>query len=219
MSIGAFFDLDYTLLPYDSAPKWSRYLWQRGDISLLDVVQTAGWALQYKLSLLDLGKLLDKLTVRFVGVSEEDLKEKAQQFFIQSIRPFLLEQARQRLEWHRKQGHRLILLTSALGYWADPVAQELGMDSLFCTRLCVQDGKLIGGYDRPLCYGPGKVFYAEQEAEKHGLDLASSFFYSDSYVDLPMLQRVGNPQVVNPDVRLWWHARQQHWPVHKWDKK
>lgn len=216
MEIGAFFDLDYTLLPFDSAPRWSRELWRSGDIAWPDVLRALGWGLQYKLSLLDMERMMENLTKRFSGFSEEALAEKTKIFFEASLRPALLKQARERVVWHRAQGHRLVLLTSAIGYWADLVGRELGFDSVHCTRLLVEGGKLQEGFVKPLCYGAGKVVYAEREAASHQLDLDQSHFYSDSFVDLPMLQRVGHPQVVNPDIRLWWHARRHRWPVYTW---
>lgn len=216
MAIGAFFDLDYTLLPFDSAPRWSRELWRSGDIALTDALRTLGWGLQYKLSLLDMGRMMENLTRRFSGFSEDVLVQKTKVFFESSIRPALLKQARDRITWHRLQGHRLVLLTSAIGYWADLVGKELGFDGVHCTRLLVSGGKLQEGFVKPLCYGAGKVDYAECEAAAHHLDLPQSYFYSDSFVDLPMLQRVGRPQVVNPDMRLWWHAKRHRWPIHTW---
>ena len=48
------------------------------------------------------------------------------------------------------------------------------------------------------------------------IDLATSTFYSDTYNDLPMLARVGTPVAVNPDVRLWRHARAHGWRIEQW---
>jgi len=60
-----------------------------------------------------------------------------------------------------------------------------------------------------LCYGSGKVVLSEAWAEEHEVDLSVSWFYSDSYTDLPMLERVGHPVVVHPDPRLSRWARQR----------
>ena len=87
---------------------------------------------------------------------------------------------------------------------------------VLCTRLLVENGQFVGACARPICYGPGKVHYAERFAEQHDIDLANSYFYTDSYSDLPMLQRVGQPRIVNPDRRLAFHARRQGWPIAQW---
>ena len=67
-----------------------------------------------------------------------------------------------------------------------------------------------------LCYGPHKVRFAERWAEEHGVDLAHSAFYTDSVSDLPMLQRVGEARVINPDPRLRVLARRHGWRVETW---
>jgi len=46
-----------------------------------------------------------------------------------------------------------------------------------------------------------------------GLDLGRSYFYTDSITDLPVLERVGEPRVVNPDPRLRRAAARRGWPV------
>ena len=53
----------------------------------------------------------------------------------------------------------------------------------------------------------------QQLIEQEGIDLAKSYFYSDSITDLPLLELVGHPQVVNPDPLLYREARRRHWPV------
>ena len=66
---------------------------------------------------------------------------------------------------------------------------------------------------RPVCYGAGKTYWAERFAAAEGLDLARSYFYTDSITDLPVLERVGEPRVVNPDPRLRRAAMRRGWPV------
>jgi phosphoserine phosphatase len=46
-----------------------------------------------------------------------------------------------------------------------------------------------------------------------GVDLRRSYFYTDSITDLPVLERVGEPRVVNPDLRLRRVAQRRGWPV------
>jgi alcohol-forming fatty acyl-CoA reductase len=65
-------------------------------------------------------------------------------------------------------------------------------------------------------FGQYKVPLAEAFAVAHDVDLAASTFYSDSYNDLPLLRRVGIPVAVNPDLRLWRHARQHGWRIEQW---
>jgi phosphoserine phosphatase len=66
-----------------------------------------------------------------------------------------------------------------------------------------------------VCYGPGKVVWAERFAAEYDVDLAASTFYTDSISDLPLLERVGQPVAVNPDLRLRRLARRRGWPAER----
>jgi phosphoserine phosphatase len=72
---------------------------------------------------------------------------------------------------------------------------------------------LTGQVVPPVCYGTGKVVWAERFAEEHGVDLSASYFYTDSITDLPLLERVAHPVAVNPDPRLRRLAQKRGWPV------
>ena len=108
------------------------------------------------------------------------------------------------------------ILSSSMPYVVEPVARHLGIEHAICTRLNIADGCFDGTHVKPTCYGPGKVHWAEAFAREHDVDLASSFFYTDSYNDLPMLERVGVKRVVNPDTRLKRHARRVGWQIDEW---
>jgi phosphoserine phosphatase len=83
------------------------------------------------------------------------------------------------------------------------------------SELEVVDGKFTGRASA-LCFGKHKVTLVKRWAARHGVDLAASTFYSDSYNDLPMLERVGRAVAVNPDARLRRVARARAWPMAWW---
>ncbi len=120
------------------------------------------------------------------------------------------------LSSHRESGHLVAILTSSTPYVTEPLARHLGIEHVICTRLGIRDGKFDGTFLRPGCFGAGKVHWAEEFARGHDVDLERSFFYTDSYTDLPMLERVGARQVVNPDTRLRRLALQRGWPIEYW---
>ena len=68
----------------------------------------------------------------------------------------------------------------------------------------------------PMSYGPGKVVLTERLGAEHGFDVGEATFYSDSITDLPLLERVGTPIVVNPDARLRRIARKRAWKIEAW---
>lgn len=212
----AFFDMDMTLLRVNSGSRWIQFQRQRGEIGLSMLLKSTYWMAQYKLALLDLETVGTRLIADLSGDAESDMLAKCDIFVRRDILPHIAPAGRDAVAWHRQRQHVPVLLTSATQYVAEPLARELGIDHVLCTRLTVEDGRFTGTCHRPMCYGPGKVVHAERFAAAHAIDLSASYFYTDSYSDLPMLQRVGQPYAINPDARLRRHAARRGWPVAHW---
>jgi HAD superfamily hydrolase (TIGR01490 family) len=212
----AFFDMDRTILRVNSATLWMKFLRRRGEISRWQLARAFGWLLQYKLAILDMDTVSKRLVADLEGDAERDMVDKCARWYTDEILPTISSQARRAIEERRAAGDRIVLLTSATPYIARPLAETLRLDEILCSELEVTGGLFTGRVVEPICYGAGKVAHAERYAARHQVDLAKSSFYTDSYSDLPMLQRVGVPVVVNPDPRLHRLARRRGWPVHDW---
>lgn len=213
----AFFDMDRTVLTVNTGTLWMRYLRRRGEISRWQLLRAAGWAMQYRLALLDMDTLSRRLIADLAGQSEADMIAKCQEWFDVEVAPTVAGPARAAIDEHRARGDRLALLTGGTPYVAEPLGRVLSLDGVLCSRLEVAGGRFTGRLVEPLCFAGGKVTLAERWATEHDVDLAASTFYTDSYNDLPMLERVGRPVAVNPDPRLLRHARRRGWPVVTWD--
>jgi HAD superfamily hydrolase (TIGR01490 family) len=153
----------------------------------------------------------------YAGQNLAELEAEVEAWYDREIAPKVCRQGREAVARHREQGHVTALLTSGTAISTKPLQRALEIDHLVCTELEVEGGILTGRYFRPSCYGTGKVTYAEQLAKEHGLDLERSFFYTDSYSDRPMLERVGQPRVVNPDPRLRRWAKSRGFGFQKWE--
>jgi phosphoserine phosphatase len=92
----------------------------------------------------------------------------------------------------------------------------LGIEEVISTRFEIENGQFTGRLLGPACVGRGKVHWAEDLVARKQVDLSQSWFYTDSYTDMPMLERVGNRVVVNPDPRLRRIAKRRGWPVQDW---
>jgi len=120
-----------------------------------------------------------------------------------------------RIREHKRAGHRVLLLTGALDFVVGPLAELLEVE-VDCASLLQRDGRLTGDLSAPPPAGEARSTLLLEYAAANGIDLASSFAYADSLSDLPMLEEVGSPVVVNPDARLSAVAGQRGWRVERW---
>jgi HAD superfamily hydrolase (TIGR01490 family) len=216
MQVAAFFDMDRTLLRCNTGRLWVRYLRRRKEISRLQMVRAFGWLLQYKFAVLDFAGVTERVVADMAGDLEAELAEKCRRWVDEEVLSEVYPLARRRIDRHRQEGHLVAILSSSSPYVTEPLARALGLDAVLCTRLEVAAGRFTGRILAPVCYGPGKVHWAERFASERRVDLTRSWFYTDSYSDLPMLERVGQRVVVNPDPRLARFARRAGWTVEAW---
>jgi HAD superfamily hydrolase (TIGR01490 family) len=215
MTPAAFFDMDNTLLRIETGTSWARFLRARGELPASMIAKVVYWNALYKLALLDMDSVFGRLVAALEGNPEQDMLDKCEVWYRDHVAREVAPAARVALEHHRQAGHLIVLATGSTQYAAGPVARGVGIDHVLSSRLEVVDGKFTGRA-AALCFGVHKVGLAEGWAERHGVDLRASYFYSDSFHDLPLLERVGTAIAVNPDARLRRHARRKGWAVHQW---
>ena len=214
--VGAFFDVDHTVLEVNSGTKWVGYQWKHDRMSLPELVRAIWWTVEYRFGLLDFDAMAGRVIQQYRGLEIAPYEHEVEQWYRAEIEASICVEARERIEEHRRSGHVVALLTSATRFLSAPLSRALGIEHVLCTEVGEEGGRFTGTHHTPACYGTGKVLRAETFAAEHGIDLARSFFYSDSYSDLPMLERVGEPRVINPDPRLRRLAQRRGWPIQIW---
>ena len=214
-SVGAFFDLDRTLLEGFSAYPYLGERLRRGAMPAREMLANLGAMLDYKLGRSGFSGVVGRTTQPLRGVAESVLEELGEDVFRKHLLGRIFPEARALVRAHRERGHTLAIVSSATRYQIEPVARYLGIEHVLCTRLKVEDGVLTGEVVRPTCYGEGKATAARRLAAAAGLDLSASHFYTDAVEDLPLLELVGHPHALNPDPKLDRLARERGWPVQR----
>lgn len=212
----ALFDMDRTLVRVNTGNLYVRWRMRRKEARLRDVLRVGIWMFQYTLGVIDAAKITARALESLAGQDEARFREDCRQWYREEVRAHVAETARAEVERRRAGGYLCAILSASTPYVTQPLAEDLGIDHVICTRLEVRDGRFTGSYQHPLCYGAGKVEAASVWARDHGVDLAASAFYTDSASDLPMLERVGEPRVINPDPRLRVAAFRRGWRVETW---
>lgn len=211
--VGAFFDMDKTLIAENSGSLYMRYRYQRGEISGLELLKGVGAYLQYKLGILDIRNWTKTMMVQFRGQSEAELEAEAKAWFEELVAQTIYPEAEELVRKHEADGHVVAIVSGATKFVVRPLAQRLGIEHLLYTRLEVEDGCFTGRVIEPICFEEGKIYWLQQFIEEHGIDLAKSWFYTDSITDLPLLELVGHPVATNPDPLLYRAAVRRRWPV------
>jgi putative phosphoserine phosphatase/1-acylglycerol-3-phosphate O-acyltransferase len=215
LGVAAFFDMDKTLLSGSSAVLLARYMQRRGELARQDAIRFLKATLRYKLGRLDMIEATRQIVRELAGHSEADRIDYTRQWFTEHLIDYVTEEGRHLVAQHRRLGHRVALITASPSYTADQLAEHLGMagEDVMATRFEVQQGRFTGRMLEPMVYGEGKLQAACTYAAAYGVDLARSYFYTDSIADLPLLEIVGYPVAVNPDRVLRKVARARGWPI------
>src|SRR5438045_639731 len=153
------------------------------------------------------------------GVRVRDL-ERLSPRVLAGVLPRLYPEMLARAYAHQDSGELIYILTAASQEMADLLAHVLAFDGGLGSRSEIVDGRYTGRPAGPFNYREGKVLSMREVAEREGIDLSSSYAYSDSESDLPMLRAVGHAVVVNPDQDLRRIAAEEGWGgVHRSEER
>jgi len=211
--VGAFFDMDKTLIAENSGSLYMKYRYQRGEIGGWDLVKGLGAYLQYKVGVLDISAWSKGMMQQFRGQLEAELAAEARTWFDDMVVGTIYPEAEAIVKNHLARGDVVVIVSGSTRFVVEPLAERLGVAHILYTRLEVENGRFTGRVVEPLCFEEGKIYWLQQFIEEQDVDLAKSFFYTDSVTDLPLLELVGHPVVTNPDPLLYRVARRRHWPV------
>ncbi|MBX6314905.1 MAG: HAD family hydrolase [Isosphaeraceae bacterium] len=204
----AIFDLDGTLVTGDSfVPFLVTYaLRHRGRRALPALMSLPVELGLYASRLRSAAVAKERLLRSFLGgESEATIAEHAAWFFEHWVRRKLRPEVVRVLRAHQEVGHRVILLSASPDLYVRPIARELGIVEVVCTRVATTGGWCRGHLIGPNCKGDAKVALLQKVT---GMEQApaGSYAYGDSRSDLPILRWVEHGYLVmatRPWHRLW----------------
>jgi HAD superfamily hydrolase (TIGR01490 family) len=214
----AFFDVDNTLMRGASIYHFARGLAARGMFGPKDLARLTWGQVAFRMRGQENTDHIDaarEAALAFVtGHRVDDIVRLGEEIYDDTMADRIWEGTRELTQRHLQAGQRVWLVTATPVELANILARRLGLTGALGTvsesANGVYTGRLVGG----LLHGAAKAAAVEALARREGLDLARSSAYSDSVNDLPMLQIVGHPNVVNPDAELLAEARRRNWPVY-----
>jgi phosphatidylglycerophosphatase C len=125
------------------------------------------------------------LSGALAGVPKSALAETAESYADYVVASGLRPDVRSRVDFHRREGHELVLVSASPELYVAPIGRRLGFDAVLATRLEVDgDDRLTGRLLGANCRGPEKVLRLR---EWRGGSLELAYAYGDSAGDREML--------------------------------
>lgn len=213
----ALFDLDHTLIPFDSDYEWNEFTiklgWRDGDafrqanerffaqyrdgtLNIHDYVRFATQAIREQGAIKSIAahaQFMDAIVLKGIQKSALDL--------VQS---------------HQRAGDAVVIVTATNEFVTRPIADAFGVHELIAIDLVRNaQGELTGDILGTPSFREGKVQRVESWLAERQLDWqdVDTTFYSDSMNDLPLLDKVTHPVATNPDDRLRQLATERGWRI------
>ncbi|MGH8672661.1 MAG: HAD family hydrolase [Burkholderiales bacterium] len=209
------FDLDNTLICGDSDYAWAEYLIDLGVLERDHYrARNAEFYRAYREGRLDIQAFLKFQLAPLARHGRAQLEDWRNRFVRDRILPLIPPAARDLVRTH--SSYLCAIITATNDFVTTPIAEEFGVANLIATQAEQMDGAFTGGVEGVPCFGEGKVTRLEQWLAQHRLaweNLGETWFFSDSFNDLPLLMRVSHPVAVDPDATLHSHAQQHGWPI------
>ncbi|HSW03888.1 HAD family hydrolase [Aquabacterium sp.] len=219
----ALFDLDHTLIPFDSGMAWTEFLVSAGVLPDSAAERYLDFCHQYVAGTLDI-HAMHRASVAPLACFPRPLLDQWGREFELRVAPRLPAAMRALVQQHQDAGDLCAIVTATTRFIAEPIARLFGVDQVVATEPATADGSPQGALTGEIaglpCYREHKVtrvagWLAERRPPPAGglSAFERSWFYSDSASDLPLLLAVTDPVAVRPDERLRAHAVRERWPV------
>lgn len=210
----AIFDLDNTLIAGDSDHLWGEFLTEQGHVDAdhyrerNDFFYTA-----YQQGNLDIQAYLEFALAPLARFSTDELAALHNAFMEHKIHPIMLPKARALIDEHRSKGDNLLIITATNRFITEPIARLLEIPELLASEAELHNGRYTGRPTGIPCFQEGKVKRLREWLAATGQSLSTSYFYSDSANDIPLLEVVSHPVAVDPDARLREYALNHNIPI------
>jgi HAD superfamily hydrolase (TIGR01490 family) len=216
----AFFDLDKTVIAKSSTLAFSRPFFRNGLINRRAVLKGAYAQFVFAASGADadqVERIRAHLTALCTGWDVQQVRAIVEETLHDIVDPLVYAEATDLVTQHKNEGMDIVVVSASGAEIVTPVTEMIGATHSIATRMVEANGKYTGEIEF-YCYGENKATAMKELAATNDYDLAASHAYSDSITDLPMLEAVGHPAVVNPDRALRAVAVERGWPILEFTK-
>ncbi|MGE2737359.1 HAD-IB family hydrolase [Mycolicibacterium vaccae] len=216
----AFFDLDKTVIAKSSTLAFSKPFFNQGLINRRTVLKSAYAQFLFLMSGADhdqIDRMRNYITKMCAGWDVEQVKSIVGETLHDIVDPLVFAEAAELIADHKLCGRDVVIVSASGEEIVAPIARALGATHAMATRMVVEDGRYTGDIAF-YCVGENKVAAIRALAAREGYALQHCYAYSDSISDIPMLDAVGHPTVVNPDRALRKEAVARGWEIRSFSR-
>ena len=220
MPAAAFFDLDKTIIAKSSTLAFTRSMFKAGLLSGSTLAKAGIAQAYYQAFGADhdqLERVKEELAALTKGWSRDEVLSVVEETVDEVVRPLVYAEALAIIAEHKGAGRKVVVISASPEEIVIPLCRYLGIEDVIATRSEIDENGAYTGRIERYAYGPGKAEAMKELAEADGIDLSQSYAYSDSVTDLPMLEIVGHPVVVNPDSQLAAIAKERGWETRRFE--
>ena len=205
------FDLDNTLLAGDSDRNWGIFLAEQKVVGSSYLDESEKFYNNYYDGSLDIDGFLSFCLKPLIENDMSYLLELRKQFIEDKIKPIITELGREIINQAIEDGKTVIIATATNDFVTRPIADLFNVRTLIATEFEVINQKFTGKVLNTPCFREGKVSKVKKWVDDNNFDLSKASFYSDSFNDLPLLEKVKNPVIVDGDDKLLKIGKNRNW--------
>jgi len=205
------FDLDNTLLAGDSDRNWGIFLAEQKVVKSSYLDESEKFYNNYYDGSLDIDGFLSFCLRPLIENDMNYLLELRKQFIEDKIKPIITEPGREIVNQAIEDGKTVIIATATNDFVTRPIADLFNVRTLIATEFEVINQKFTGKVLNTPCFREGKVSKVKKWVDDNNFDLSKASFYSDSFNDLPLLEKVRNPVIVDGDDKLLEIGKNRNW--------
>jgi len=209
----AFFDLDHTILSESTGRLYVPFALEKKYFKRTDIIFALYTRFLQRAGIISIDQSIERWVKKLKDWPSHEFESTSVEFFHEYVKPCIRPGLNTEISDHRDRGAATAILSASLDFICEPVRRFLEMDDILCTELETEDGRYTGRLKERYCYGMEKLRRAEGYCDRHGFPLADSYYYADSYADLPVLEKVKHPVCVTPSLKLRKTALSRGWKI------
>ena len=213
----ALFDFDKTLIPVSSGTFLIQSFLKLKLISWSYAIRLFFLQLGYRFGIVDIDAVMRETISIVDGVDREKLEQVLLDIYETKLKGMLHPEAKKAIAAHKAAGRKVVIVSNNLAALLKQTVKDWGVDDVIANEVCYDGDKVVGQYRKTICYGEGKIARLKDLPYFDQINFAKSYFYSDSYYDLPLLEFVGYPVAINADVKLARWAKVKNTEMHTWN--